>query len=469
MKSLQSILSSMISYISGLYPKADTSEGSIISDIVIGAPSQEIYRMYEQDQITSDNQALATANADGLTIHGSNLTAPRKSALVSSGIETFFRYSAPASDITIPAGTIVTTSPGPGITQVQFRTISTVTMFAVMSSSYLNPSTGVYEIQSNIECITPGTIGVVGSQTIVSLINPVAGIDGCYNSSATYGGEDVEDTETYRQRLSKRWKGNSIGTDNGILSSVLSQTGVDDAIIVGHGQSVRETYGGVDVYVKGTVSSQYIDVFQIDINSPPQSFVFTKQPVIQNGVQSIIYGASGSVAPPSYSIIADTSQYAGSVLGQDKIQWSTPLPSILGTVYVTYSYNSLIESLQNIFRGTSSDILNTDLLVLQAAPLSIDITFDMKVTNGFDSLNVVFDVQDAIALFFNALSIGAQVQAADVLKAVLDTSGVDDVKLPFTLFQSTDGRVSRNSFGDLVLPFNTYAVAGNIIINVVSS
>jgi len=466
-KTLQAIINSMTQYIAGAYPKADTSEGSIISDIVVMAPAQEITKMYDQDQLTSDNQALATANDDGLDIHGANFTAARLPAITSKGVATLFSYSAPVNDITIPAGTLVSTVFAPGTTQIQFHTVRTTIMFAAVGTSYLNGATGLYEIPVDIECNAPGVIGVVGAQTITTIINPIAGIDGVYNSSPTQGGADAESSDAYRQRLALLWQGNAVGTDTGILSLVQAQTGVENAILVGHGLSPRNEFGAIDVYIKGVSPTQYIDSFLININDPQTSFIPTKQPLIATDIQTIIYGASGSMTPPSYSVSVDTSAYAGSVLAHDQVVWGTALPYQLGSVYVTYTYNGLIEELQNLFAPNSSnDISNANILVKWASVISIDVTVLIKVLPGFDSLNVTFDVQDALALFFDGLNIGAQVQQADVVRVILNTPGVDDARLPLDVFKSTDGSITPNVFGDLILPPSGYAVGGNIIVNV---
>jgi uncharacterized phage protein gp47/JayE len=469
-KSLQAILNTMKSYIAARYSTLDTSEGSMVSDIVIGAPAQEMALLYQQDQNTSDNQALSTANEGGLNIHGANLSAPRLSANPSQGVVTFFSYTQPTNDITIPAGTTVSTAPGSGGTAVSFSTLRDVTMFAIMAASYLNPDTGLYEIQSNVECSQAGSIGIVGSQAINSLLTSISGISGCYNNTATYGGTDVEDKDVYRQRLSKKWQGNALCTDNGILSLVLAYPGVEGAVLVGHGQSLRNEYGAIDVYVKGNALAPWTDTFLIDSNAPQQTYTLTKQPIsILGAVQTVIYGASGSVATPGFAVLQDTGQYAGSVKGNDMIIWDSVLPSVLGTCYITYMYNKLITDLQNLFTTTANNILNANLLVRQADALPIDITANIKIVAGVDLTSVIFAIQSALALFFNSLDIGAEVQMGDAVREILNTPGVDDVQLPLALFRSTDASVLQNSFGDLVLPFNCYAISGNInITNILS-
>jgi uncharacterized phage protein gp47/JayE len=467
-QSLQSILTSMAVEITSVNPKWDVSEGSILSDIVITPTSQEIAKLYDQDQRTSDNQALSTASDDGLAVIGANLNKPRLPALASIGTVILFSYTAPQSDITIPAGTIVGTTAGASTPQVQFGTTQDIVMYTVLSSTYLNPDTGLYEIPVPIQCTTTGITGVVGAYAVNTVVNTINGISGCYNASPTTGGADIEDLEVYRARLGIAWQGNSIGVDDGILSIVRAQPGVENAIIVAHGQSNRNEFGAIDVYVQGVIAATYVDSFLINTSFPQQSFITSKQPLLTTGVNSVIYSASGSMATPSYSIVADTSAYGGSVKASDSIVWATPLPAVNGSVYITYTYNSLIETLQSFFDNTSADILNANLLIKWATEISIDITATIKILTGYDSLNVTYDVQDALALFFDAQTIGESVSQAEVVKSILNVPGVSDAKLPLDLFQSSDGSITPDSFGDLDIPVTSYAVGGNIIINIVS-
>jgi uncharacterized phage protein gp47/JayE len=458
----------MASNITSVNPKWDVSEGSVLSDVVITPPSQEIAKLYDQDQRTSDNQALATASDDGLAINGANLNRPRLPAIASIGIVTFFSYTAPQADITIPAGTVTGTTAGANTPQVQFSNTQDTVMYSVLSSTYLNPDTGLYEIQVPVECTTTGITGVVGAQAINTIVNTVNGISGCYNAAPTTGGSDIEDLEVYRARLGIAWQGNTVCVDNGILSIVRNQQGVENAIIVAHGQSNRNEFGAIDVYVQGVLSATYVDSFLINQALPQQSFITTKQPLLTTGVSSVIYSASGSIATPAYSIVPDTSAYAGSVNASDSIVWATPLPAVNGSVYMTYTYNSLIETLQSFFNNTNADILNANLLIKWATEISIDVTATIKILTGYDSLNVTYDVQDALALFFDGQTIGESVSQAEVVKAILNVPGVSDAKLPLDLFRSSDGSITPDSFGDLDIPVTSYAVGGNIIINIVS-
>jgi len=54
-----------------------------------------------------------------------------------------------------------------------------------------------------------------------------------------------------------------------------------------------------------------------------------------------------------------------------------------------------------------------------------------------------------------------------VAETILLVAGVDDLQLPLTLFQGENGSVTVDSFGNLQLLSKSYAVIGDLIINVV--
>ena len=465
-KTLADIIQSMKDYITPLYPTADVSEGSMISDINIVAPSKELAKMYDQNERVSLDQSIDTASEDGLDMWGLNLNAIRKSAIPATGNIIFYSDNAPTSDIAIAAGTIISTRPTTGVTPVRFRTIRTVNMFASLASTYLNSDTGKYEISTEIEAVTAGKTGVVGTENINTIISPVTGITGCYNASPTAGGKDSETLDEYRRRLALLWRGSVLGTTDGLLSEVLSNDNVLDAVLTSGSDSEREVLGAVDIYIKGSVSQQNIDVVEIVPGDNITELVLSKQPVLDDGTQTIIYGASGSVTPPASVIVKDTAANAGSIYAQDKIVWNTALPDDSVSVFVTYSYNSLVTTLQDIFTKTTKDVENMNILIKEAVEIPIDVTLNIRVSSGFDSTSVSLDVQDAIAEFFSEITIGEEVQQADVARVVLNVSGVDDVLLPFPYFKSTDQTVVPNTFGNLEIPADSYAAAGTILINI---
>ncbi len=468
-KTYSTIIDDMRNHILSLYPSAQTHEGSILDDIVIAAPARELAAAHEKVTLISEAQSVETAKQDGLEKIGSNFNKFQKPAIPALGIVTFFTRILPALDIVIPANTVVTTRAGIGVTEQQFRTIQKVTMYQSLGGAYLNGETGLYEISVNVEAFSPGVSSVVGSYTIDTIQGTITGIEGVYNALATSGGKDFEDETTFASRLISTFTGIALGTEDGFLTEVLNEDDVTSATVVGHGNTGRETQNAVDVYYKGTRAQTYTDVFAVPQGVAIDELVFTKQPVISGSILTVAFGSTGSVVGPvpTYTFTRDTGVHGGSIYGRDRLTFSDVLDFTLGTVYVVYSYNALSEDLQNTFTKTNKDILDVDILVKAATIVFIDMDLDVTILNGFDSVYVSLEIQNNIAVFLDSLDIGEELQMADVAREILNTTGVDDVFLPFTTFVASDGSIIPNESNNLIIPANGYPVSGIITINTI--
>lgn len=460
------VLESMNSFIKGQYPYLDTSEGTIIYDVNLLAPSQEFAKLYIETNQVSLNQSILTASENGLISLGNNVLIQRKNSRHSKTKITFFRFSAPTQDIEIPVGTIVSVDPTGG-DDIQFVTTSPVTMYVTLASVYLNTSTNLYEVTTDIEAVLGGKQGNVGSNVINTIITPIAGLNGCYNKTVSSGGTDIESKETLRNRVAVKRRGNSIGTTDGILSEVLANENVEDAIVVGNGDSQRSEFGSIDIYVRGKINKSYSESYVVT-GAENEKIILSKQPVIPDGISSIVSSASGALSISKYTLNKDTTILGGSSRSTDNITFSPSLDTSYGALLITYSYNSVVTELQNIFNTSNKHIQNTDILILWASEIAINLTTSLKLLPGFDYSSVVTDIEENLATFFSVTSIGEQIQQADVAKIILDTPGVDDLLLPFTTFESSDGVITRDSFGNLNIPSKSYAIPGAITLNLVA-
>lgn len=466
-RTFEKIVEAFRAFIKSKDSSIDTSEGTSTRDIVIDAPAREFDILYEQLESISEDQSTLTASDGGLDNQAANVGLLRKTARKARGAVSFFRRSAVVSDITIPAGTQVsTTTSNVSTSTIKFLTTKEVTMYANLSGSYLNSSTGNYEITVDIEASEGGTDGNVGAETVTTIVSTLLGIDGVSNTNATSGGQDQETNTSLASRISARYTGNTIGTVDGIKSVVLSQDGVTAVSVTGNGDTSRDEFGAVDVFIKGTASREKKDSFNT-VAATFEDLLLTKQPVLTGGVSTVFSSGSGSLGSSLWSLSKDTGVYAGSIFAKDKIQWSGSIGSGYGTIVATYNYNGLVEDLQALFTKTNKDVVNTDIVVRQATELAIDLECSIKVTAGYDSVTVIAQIKTDLAQFFDALDIGEDVQQGDVAKVILDVSGVDDVQLPFTTFRSSDSTVLKDSFGTLNMPANTYPTNGTITINTV--
>lgn len=441
-----------------------THTGSVVSDIVIEGPAQEFDRLYKKSEDVSKNQSLETSDPEGTKALGYNMNKQKKSGIPSTVLITFFSNSIPDVDISIPIGTIVSTRIGLASGEIKFRTLMSLKMYASIAAVYLNPTTGKYEISTEAECLSLGVVGNVGAYTINTILGSITGIDGCYNASASSGGGDEETEDAFKYRIALAKRGNALGTEDGILNLILENEYVEDAVFVGHQESSRQEIGAIDVYVKGLIIKQFTETFTVV--SETREFVFSKQPVTYAPPQ-IIRFANNSISTIGYNIEKDlTSNYAGSILAPDKIIWDNVLDEETGNVYIVYSYNALIETLQNLFTNTDKDLENTSLLIHWAKEILINVTFTIRILSGFDEILVKADIRNNLAEFFNNVKIGEEIQQSDVAGIIINTPGVDDVALPFTTFQSSDGTITRNVLGNLEMPKDSYAASGTITINI---
>ncbi len=460
-KSVTTIVQSMISYIRSKFSSADVSEGTPLNDIVITAPARVISQLYSDLDLASQGQALETASDVQLEVLGKNMGVMRKSARPAKGVVTFYRTNAPTSDVVIPVGTVVSTLASSYSPGVQFQTMRTVTMYSALAGSYLNPATGRYEISTETIAVQGGLDGIVGANTISLITTPVANIDGCYNSIATSYGADQESSDALQLRIGAKVTGNSIGSEDGYLSVVMANSNVEDAIVVAHGETGRAGLGAVDIYIKGNTPSTQTDVF----SHLGTDMIFSKQPVVSGSIVGVQSSNSGSLSSSMWSFVQDTGVYRGSINALDSLHWITSLDSTYGIVYITYNYNSLVDQLQTLFTQTNKDVFGTDVLVKWAQEVYIDITTTVKVLPGFDTSTVLEAVEEEIDTYLNSLAIGEEVQQADVARVMLNVAGVDDVLLPFTVFQSEDGTITRNSSNNLTIPAYAYAQAGTITLS----
>ena len=452
----QQIVAAMQQFIQGKNPQISTQEGTIVRDIVIEAPAQQIAQYRDDLDTVVLDQSPDSASDAGMDLLAQNSGLLRKSAVAAQGSVIFFTWTPPTKDITIPAGTVVSTRPSNASSGIQFVTTTTVTMYATLSSTYYNTTTKAYEIAVPIQAVNAGSKGNVGANTISSLIAPIIGIDGVYNSAPTVGGAEAESTQQLRARIAAKRLGTALDTLDGLTTFVSTDDRVISTYIVGNGQSPRDYYGAVDIYVQGSTLTTVTDVVPVFTNP----YYFKSQPVVD--IVSVISSVSGTLPNSSYQLNRDQAAYAGSVMGLDSITFST---GNLGSLFVTYQYNSLISDLQNNLNQLQ--LQNCSVLVHAAVEVLIDITVSIRIASGFDQSSVIGAVQTALSNYISSLTIGTVVKQSALEETILNTAGVTDCKTPFDVFKSDDGTILPDSFNNLNLPPMAYPVANTITVNVV--
>lgn len=160
----------------------------------------------------------------------------RKTAVKATGNVTFTTPGIKSYAITVPSGTMVKTG---GIDGVYFVTTEQVVLTA-----------GNLTVNAPIEAMIAGEDGNVNASTIDELPNPIDDLT-VNNTSATTGGVDEEDDDTFRARILEAGQSGQVGTEAWFKSMSESITGVHDAKVISNPDG--EEYN-VKVLVNGIIT-----------------------------------------------------------------------------------------------------------------------------------------------------------------------------------------------------------------------
>jgi hypothetical protein len=322
-----------------------------------------------------------------------------------------------------------------------------------------------------------GTPANMPAGAISAIVSSLPGVAGVFNQSAFTSGTDFEPIDAFRARIKQILLGNNIGTASGYYSALITYPSVVDVKVATADSALaafsRKDIGAVDIYVRGLVSTQIIGETYIVPTSSSPEFVVANQPldILSESTFTLTGSSTGALTKNvHYTIVQDSSTLAGSTQGRDKFVFlnagQTNYVQFGEVITATYSYNSLINLLQNFMNDPSRKVLGANMLVKSAKPRQIDTTCAISVLSGTTSDTAISNVVLAVTNKLNSYSIGEQVQQSDILSVISGATGVDDVAVPLTLFKenSNTGTLIQNSSGNITIPENSYATVGTIIV-----
>jgi len=468
-KSFRDIVNAMLRYLHSQRSNVDTSPGTFTRDVVIDATANELSSLYLDLNRVSNAQSPDLAAVTDIEKLGRNFQLRRKGPIKATGTITFYSFEPPATTITIDRGTTVVSKALPDGTAQQYVT----TQDATLGATDFNANTGRYEVDVTMRAVIAGADANVPPGTISGMLTPISGISGVYNYNAVTNGADYEALSTFRKRLKSVLTGNNAGTSDGYYQTIIRISDVVDARIASADTGIetlrRGDVGAVDIYVRGLISTQAPTETYTVPSSTPYEYVVSKQPIDLLAMDSFILTGSVTgtlVKDTHYTIVQDTSKYGGSVDGADKFVFTNVTPG--EDITIVFSYNSLIESLQTFMEDDSRKVLGADLLVKSAKPRRINVGGTIRVLAGYTASNIVTNVISALSTYLDTYTIGEEVQQSDVLAAITNTTGVDDVTVPLEVFEedSTTGDLVQDVSGNIIIPADSYAVAGDITITV---
>lgn len=139
-------------------------------------------------------------------------------------------------------------------------------------------------------------------------------------------------------------------------------------------------------------------------------------------------------------------------------------------ITISYTYDSLIATLQALFNSDSNHIVASDILIREAIEALINVTCSIVVIPGFVPSNVVADVQTSLTTYINSLELGAVITLSELVTVMQETAGVSEVDLATLVVQSTEGLVTTTipPGQQISVGSNAYPVANTPTISVES-
>ena len=443
LKSRAEIVASFVDYLKTKFPKVDTTADRPLSSLLFDSVATELetpFTSLEQIQVEQGVSAPTTSSTEGLADLAYNWNSNRRGAVAGSGIVTFQKLALPTTTIQIgnqdgSGGVVIGTSRQQTGTVVLFVTTQTVYL---TPTTTVNPSTGLYEVDASIQCVSLGSIGNVDAGLITALQSAVPGVDFLTNKIATTGGREDEDNTTLALRLQAKSRGLQPGMIDGLVTLAMEQDQVTDAVVVGpnDGEFTRSSVGGaVDLIVLGEL---LIPTVQYTTYTASQSSILLQnRPATTISVVTGTVGLTQStlVSGVDYSFSQDlVSVNALSAKSTDSLAWlnSSGLPNAGTTVTVGYQYDKVIGAIQDVVDSTDKHFVTANVLVKRATKILVDVALTLRKTSGFDSVQVENNVSTAITNIINNLGLGDSVQQSDLVVAIEAVNGVDSVVLPLT-------------------------------------
>lgn len=224
---------------------ASITEPGVLSTI-IEALAIEIKSLYDTMSDVIDQGYCETATGQYLDKIGALIGCVRNGGVKATGTVRFMAASAPASDIPIPEGTVVSTVIDGSGNRYRFLTIADSALLA-----------GTTYIDVSVEADEVGEAYNLVASSLIIIETPIAGITSCTNLSATSGGIAEETDDHYRARIPLYLSGLKRATADSLESAAMTVDGIMDAVCTDGATAGTATL--IVASASGTVPSETID------------------------------------------------------------------------------------------------------------------------------------------------------------------------------------------------------------------
>lgn len=419
--------------------QVDTGSSTVLYGLLLNAIAQSIATANATQSTVETAQGIGapdTVAQSDLDDIAYNLNITRKAPSPASGFITFRRDTAPTTTIRVGSedgsgGVIVGTSRDQNGAFLSYTTTATVFF---TPQTVASPITGFYEVSAPILCVQPGFNGNQDAGVINNLVGSVQGVISIVNKTALTGGSDQETNASLAVRMANKILGFQPGIVEGLRGTALAQNGVLDASVVGpdNTEFQRSVIGGVDVVLKGTALTTAIDQYTFVDSTPHQ---FENRPVVALDSVVSMVGLSNIAFTENanWQFNPDTTgENRNSVNADDKFNWlGTTLPNSDASVVVTYTYDAIVNAVQNVLNLDSEHFPSAQILAKSATPVLIDISLTISRTGSVNSTTITSNIGTAISQYLDTLPLGAKVTQSNLLKQIKSVAGIKQLQVPF--------------------------------------
>lgn len=447
-KNFSQVTLEMETNLNALQPNADAKTGSVARNSFIDVPGRQVTDLFgSAERIAA---ILSLLNVDRFTDQelddfAFNFNESRLASTISTGFAQFNATAIITEPILVPSQSRITTLATSTQAPISFRTTADATLFP-----------GETSVLVPIQAELSGSVGNVGSNTITIITSPILGISNVTNPNVTAGGRDQESNADFADRLRATFLADDRTTFRGIRREALAFDNVIDALVVGAGDPLLVREGGlggkVDVYVQAEAGlDRAVTTPEDSIFAAGVDIVLLNQPVL--GITQVTVNGTPST---DFGLVKDTGNLADSTRSSDAVRMA-PEPTPGDTIGITYTFNGLLNDIQDDLDAEDSAIPARDLLARSGSRVFIDVTTSVVIETGSVLKDVQATVVNNVTTLINNKKLGAEITYAEIFDAIKETAGVKDVR-PLALLS----RAGEGTAETLQLGANEFPESGTI-------
>lgn len=446
-KTAEQIIGEMVTQVSSTIGTVDTRVGTVLREAILSPVAVQLEGAYAETAAVEANHSIITPAAitdAAMDAIAANFGLTRFAGSPASGSVRFSRFVAPASPISIPVGSLVSTMTSSD--ELSFRTLVTSSL---SSASSKDPVNGDYYVDVAVIAQISGSVGNVAAGAINT--HSIGGIDSVSNLTNFTGGKDIQTNTELAALIQSRAQGN-MGTKGGYSSLVRSNFAVDDVQIIGPADTeMRRLWdpGAVDVIIlsSSSVESEESVPATTAVYTPVYLPLTEFRPIEIKGLDSLD-AEHILVAGTDYLLTVDTvSNMARSYRELTAIQFniSTFVPKVGSFLTLRYNNNQIVRVVQSFLGAESNLIVGANPLVKSARNVGVTLTADVKIFPSFSTTVIQSQIQTALTNKSNSMLLGDDLQSSDIISIIGNISGVDFIDLAtFSMIDSRSATASSN-------------------------